>query len=258
LFTSVISVLATQSLAEAQVAPPPAQTGQTTQNDLSLTVGKSIIMNSPVPIERVAVGFGELVEATAVGAREVLVSGKAPGETSLIIWQQGGNKLMFDVTVRASRFATSTRTDAVRREIEKELPGENVNFTVENDTVFLRGRVKNLTHAERAVAIASTLGKTVNLLNVDVPDADAQILLKVRFASVDRNASTELGLNLVSTGATNTVGAATTQQFSPPRLERNNTAYVVGRVEHLSVASRPQPGRHHPRTAEETAPGGTR
>jgi pilus assembly protein CpaC len=221
LLASVISVFATQSLAEAQVAPSPAQTGQTTQNDLSLTVGKSIIMNSPVPIERVAVGFGELVEATAVGAREVLVSGKAPGETSLIIWQQGGNKLMFDVTVRASRFATSTRTDAVRREMEKELPGENVTFTVENDTVFLRGRVKNLTHAERAVAIASTLGKTVNLLNVDVPAADAQILLKVRFASVDRNASTELGLNLVSTGATNTIGSATTQQFSPPRLERN-------------------------------------
>jgi hypothetical protein len=29
----------------------------------------------------------------------VLVNGKAPGETSLIIWQQGGNRLIFDLNV---------------------------------------------------------------------------------------------------------------------------------------------------------------
>lgn len=191
------------------------------QNDLSLTVGKSIILNSPVPIERVAVGFGDLVEATAVGPREVLVSAKAPGETNLIVWQQGGNKLLFDVTVRPSRLAANNRGESVRRELEKELPGANVNFTVENDNVFLRGQVKNLTDAQRAFAIVSTLGKTVNLLNVDVPPADAQILLRVRFATIDRTASTELGLNLVSTGATNTIGSVGTQQFAVPRVERN-------------------------------------
>lgn len=216
----LISVFIASSTADAQPTQA-AQPGQVSQNDVSLTVGKSIIMNSPVPIERVAVGFGDLVEATAVGPREVLVSAKAPGETTLIIWQQGGNKLMFDVTVRPSQFAANSRNDAVRRELDKELPESNLEFNVENDSVFLRGRVRNLTDAQRAVAIASTLGKTVNLLNVDVPAADAQILLKVRFATVDRTASTELGLNLISTGATNTIGSATTQQFSPPRLERN-------------------------------------
>ena len=176
-------------------------------------------MNSPVPIERVAVGFGELVEATAVGAREVLVSGKAPGETSLIIWQQGGNKLMFDVTVRPSRFAAIREPTLFAAKCKRSSPAKPLTSLWRTIPSFLRGRVKNLTDAQRAVAIASTLGKTVNLLNVDVPAADAQILLKVRFATVDRNASTELGLNLVSTGATNTIGAATTQQFSPPRLD---------------------------------------
>ncbi|HUS06402.1 MAG TPA: pilus assembly protein N-terminal domain-containing protein [Bryobacteraceae bacterium] len=227
LLGSLIALLSVGLPTEAQAppqaqpaAPAPAQPGQTTQNDLSLTVGKTILMNSPVPIERVAVGFGDIVEATAVGAREVLVSAKAPGETNLIIWQQGGNKLLFDVTVHASRVAANNRSEAVRRELEKELPSANVNFTLENDTVFLRGQVKNLTDAQRAVAIASTLGKTVNLLNVDIPPADAQILLKVRFASVDRTASTELGLNLISTGAGGNVGTATTQQFAPPKIER--------------------------------------
>jgi pilus assembly protein CpaC len=73
-----------------------------------------------------------------------------------------------------------------------------------------------MTSADRAVAIASTLGKTVNLLYVDVPPPQAQILLRVKFASVDRSTSTQLGLNIISTGAANTVGSVTTGQYSPP------------------------------------------
>jgi len=208
------------SLLLATAAVNAQQAGQPTQQSLTVTVGKSLLMDSPVPIERVAVGFGDFLEATAVGAREVMVSGKAPGETTLIIWQQGGNKLVFDVTVRPSRLLVNDRIDAVRRELEKELPGQSVNLSFENDTAFLRGQVKTLTDAERAAAIASTLAKTVNLLYVDVPAPEEQILLKVQFASVDRSASTELGLNLISTGATNTIGAVSTQQFPSPRLEQ--------------------------------------
>jgi len=185
-------------------------------NDLFVNVGKSVIVNSAVAIERVAVGFGDFAEATAIGPQEVLVNGKAPGETSLIIWQQGGGKLFFDVIVQPSRFANNNRVEALRRQINKELPGQKIEISVENDLVFLRGNAKDLTSADRAVAIASALGKAVNLLYIDVPAAEAQILLKVRFASVDRSLSSQLGLNIFSTGATNTIGSVSTQQFSPP------------------------------------------
>ena len=53
----------------------------------------------------------------------------------------------------------------------------------------------------------------INLLYVDVPASDEQFLLKVQFASVDRSVQTDLGLNLVSTGATNTIGSIGTGQF---------------------------------------------
>ena len=46
--------------------------------------------------------------------------------------------------------------------------------------VYLRGTVKDLISVSRAVQIASTAGKVVNLLNVDTPAAKPQILLKVR------------------------------------------------------------------------------
>src|SRR5258708_4439169 len=95
-------------------------------NDLFVTVGKSVVVNSALPIERVSVGFGELAEALPVGPREVLVNGKAPGETSLIIWQQGGGKLFFNVTVRPSRFTTNNRMEPIGRDMKKELTDQEI------------------------------------------------------------------------------------------------------------------------------------
>jgi pilus assembly protein CpaC len=204
-------------------APSAGEGDQESPNELNVTVGKSLIVSTAQPIERISVGYGDVAEATAVSPHEVLVNGKAQGETSLIVWEEGGNKLFFDLRVTANRFVSTARLEAVRREIKKELEGANINLTFENDTAFLRGTVKDLGSADRAVAIAGTLGKTVNLLYVNLPAPDVQILLKVRFATVDRSISSELGLNLASLGATNTVGTVSTGQFSPPRLSTDST-----------------------------------
>lgn len=209
-----IAVLA----AAAFTLPVFAQPANQTPRELVLTAGKSLVVNSAATIERVAVGYGDVAEARAVGPREVLIDAKAPGETSLIIWQQGGNKLFFDVSVRANTAALRTRLDALRRSLDQQLPGNNINSAIENDTVFLTGTVKDLGTAERAAAIAATAGKVVNLLYVNVPTTEPQILLKVRFATVNRTASTELGLNLVSLGAAGNIGRVTTGQFSPPAV----------------------------------------
>jgi pilus assembly protein CpaC len=199
-------------------SPAHAQTAVAAPRVLSMTVGKSLVVSTQEKIERVAVGFGDVAEAMAAGTNEVLVSGKAPGSTSLIIWEQGGGKVFFDVNVHPNLFLANTRLDSVRAEIAKELPGQEISVTTEDDTVFLRGRVKDLTSAGRAAAIAAMLGKVVNLLYVDVPPAEQQVLLKVRFASLDRSQSNELALNLFSTGATNTIGRTTTGQFAAPGL----------------------------------------
>ncbi len=206
-----------QAAETVPVVERPADAANVTES-LTVLVGKSLLLESKIEIERISVGYGDIAEASAVGPREVLLNGKAPGVTSLIIWQRNGAKMFFDVSVRANASGTTSKVDAVRAELIRELPGQNVELSYENDTVFLRGRVKDLVSSDRAVSIASTLGKTVNLLYVDVPPPEAQILLKVRFATIDRSTSLQLGLNLASTGATNTIGGVTTQQFSPPAV----------------------------------------
>ena len=205
-------------MAAPPAAPAYAQQAPQAHRELVLTVGKSLVINSETPIERVAVGFGDIAEARAVSPQEVLIDGKAPGETSLILWQQGGNKLFFDVTVRPNTSNLKAKLDTLHQKLQELLPGQNINVSYDNDTVFLTGTAKDLVSVDRAATVASTVGKVANFLYVDVPPAETQILLKVQFATVDRTASTQLGLNLISTGAAGTIGRFSTGQFSPPNV----------------------------------------
>ena len=194
---------------------------------LVVTVGKSLIIDSPTKIQRISVANGELIEAVAVNPKEVLINGKAPGETSLIVWQEGGNRLLYDLTVRLSPL----RLDAVRQQLARDFPNEDINVTFENETVFVRGTVKDVIAADRAMAIAASLGKTVNLLRVEVPGVEQQILLRVRFCNVDRTAGTDLGVSFAS-GAFNQSTAIGTGQFTGPSVGTNG---VVSLSDMLSV-----------------------
>ena len=219
-FCRLLAVLTTALLLKAQTPaqPPAPENPGTGARELFVTVGKSLLVDSPSIIQRVSIANGAVAEALATNPREVLVNGKAPGETSLIVWQQNGARQIFDLVVQAN----SAHLDAINRELQTELKDQNVAITMEDSVPFLRGTVKDLGAADRAVMIASTLGKPVNLLRVNIPQVDPQILIKVRFADVDRSQSTQLGLNFVSTGAANTPGTVSTQQFSPIQLQTNS------------------------------------
>jgi pilus assembly protein CpaC len=209
----------------AETSPSPAQpTGASIQdsaNDLSVAVGKTVLVDIAWPIARVAVGLGDIAEVHATSPTEIMVEGKTLGETSLIIWDTHGGRQFFSVTVRASASALNDNMDAIRRELRTELPGEPLKVSWENGSIFLRGTVNDLGSSTRAEKIAATglsskEGKVVNLLEVKVPPSEPQILLKVRFASVDRSKLNQMGINLFNNSLGNSMGAISTGQFSPP------------------------------------------
>ncbi|MFP5206554.1 MAG: type II and III secretion system protein family protein [Acidobacteriota bacterium] len=191
---------------------------QDSANQLSVAVGKTVLVDTAQPIARVSMGLGTVAVATAVSPTEIMVNGRAPGETSLILWDIKGGRQFFNVSVHSSDAGLNEALQGVRRELHLELPQQPVRVSMEGGSVFLRGTVNDLTSSDRAVKIASTAGKVVNLLDVRVPDSKAQILLKVRFASVDRQLETQLGINFFDLGLGNAVGGITTGQFSPPSV----------------------------------------
>jgi pilus assembly protein CpaC len=205
LFSQTAPVKDTAQAREAVEAKLPTK-------DLGIIVGRSIIVDSPAQIVRVAVANPDLIETVAVNPHELLINGKLPGQTTMILWTEGGQRRVFDLNVTAN----STHLDSVRLQLSHEFPGQKMEIMMENETVFLRGTAKDITTAQRAATIAGTLGKVVNLLHVDVPGIEPQILIKVRFADVDRTATSEFAVNLFSTGATNTIGSLSTGQSTTP------------------------------------------
>jgi len=190
--------------------------------NLLVTVAKSLSIDSPVTIKRVSTANDSLVDTIAIGPKEVQINGKAPGETSLIIWQENDVRLVYDLTVRASPM----RLNAVREQIARDFPDAGVNVTFDNDTAFVRGTVKDVISADRIMAMVSTLGKTINLLRVEIPPVEPQILLKVRFANVDRSASMDLGLSLFS-GAFNQSSALGT---GPPISQNGAQPFTLSQA----------------------------
>ena len=226
--SALLVALCTGQVVQAQAAPsssPPAGARfEDSTNELNLEVGKAVLVDCAQPIKQVAVGTGEIAEATAISPTEIMITGKGQGATSLIIWDIHGGRQFFNVTVRPSVGLTGENLDSIRRELKTELPGQTIRVTYTNNSVFLRGTVTDLTSSARAVQIASTAGKVVNLLDVNVPKSDPQILLKVRFAAVDRNLARQLGINLFDLGLGNALGGVSAGQFSPPTISGSSAS----------------------------------
>ncbi len=203
---AIVFVWAAVWLTSAYSADP------TDSSELLVAVSKSIVLENASGVRRVLIGNPEIAEAIAVSGTEVVINGKAPGNTTLVLWTASGKRSLFDIHVQGGH----SKEDTAREELARELPDQDISIRMEGENVFLRGLVSDVVGASRAVAIASTLGKVVNLLNVKAPPAEPQILLRVRFANVDRAASIDLGANLFSTGAGNTPGLISTQQYTPP------------------------------------------
>ncbi|HZS56271.1 MAG TPA: pilus assembly protein N-terminal domain-containing protein [Bryobacteraceae bacterium] len=212
LLISFLSVLALSQGAES--------VGDT--SDLNVPYNKSIVLERPAGVRRISISNGDIAEAVAVSSTEILLNGKTPGETNLIVWDPKGNRSTFNIHV----LNDSKDVDAVRAELAREV-GPNVSLSYEDKTAFLRGTVDDPITADRAYNIASTLGKVVNLLRVTVPASAPQILLKVRFATVSRSAAEQFGFNIFSINQKGVANSTTTQFGQYPNFTVSNQSSSV-------------------------------
>ncbi|MGC2658445.1 MAG: pilus assembly protein N-terminal domain-containing protein [Bryobacteraceae bacterium] len=191
-----------------------------------VSVNKSMVLEYPSGVRRVSVANGDMAEAIAVSPNEIMINGRTAGSTSLVVWDGEGRRAMYDLEIDPDR----TRLDWVKRELHEELPNQTVELDVNGNSIFLRGQVADPIAADRAVAIASVLGKVVNLLQVAIPPSPPQVLLKVRFANVDRSVASQLGVNLFTGNSSKTLAASTTGQFGAVpsyTLGQGNASSVV-------------------------------
>lgn len=74
----------------------------TAPSDLFVGINRSNILENNKGVKRISIANPEVAEAVAVSKTEVLINGKAAGDTSLVLWDLQGQRSMFDVHVTLS------------------------------------------------------------------------------------------------------------------------------------------------------------
>lgn len=186
--------------AEAQGAAP-----------LRVMVGKSLLINTSERLKRVSVTDPNVADALVVTPRQILVHGRAPGEVSLLIWDELERSRSFDLRVDVD-------VSAAAEEEKRVFPDEQILVTPSRSAIVLSGHVSTEDIANRAGMIASAYSpKVVNVLTFG-PVGAQEVLLEVKFAEVDRSTLGQYGFNIFSTGAGNTIGSTSTGQFPGPKF----------------------------------------
>ena len=173
---------------------------------LRVMVGKSLLINTTERLKRVSVTDPTVADALVVTPTQVLVNGLAPGEVSLLIWDELERSRSFDLRVDVDITAAS-------EEMHRLFPNEQINVTPSRNAIVLSGHVTTEDVFKHAGALASAYSKNVVNVLTFGPVGAEEVLLEVKFAEVDRSAITQMGFNLFSTGAGNTLGSTTTGQF---------------------------------------------
>jgi len=198
-----------------QVTAPPAQSPTPTNTassestgaaPLRVMVGKSLLINTTERLKRVSVTDPSVADALVVTPTQVLVNGLAPGEVSLLIWDELERSRSFDLRVDVDISAAS-------EEMRKLFPDEEISVSPSRNAIVLSGHVTTEDVSKHAGALASAYSKNVVNVLTFGPVGAQEVLLEVKFAEVDRTAMTQLGINLFSTGAGNTPASITTGQF---------------------------------------------
>jgi len=173
---------------------------------LRVMVGKSLLINTTERLKRVSVTDPTVADALVVTPTQVLVNGLAPGEVSLLIWDELERSRSFDLRVDVDITAAS-------EEMHRLFPNEQINVTPSRNAIVISGHVTTEDTAKHAGLLASAYSKNVVNVLTFGPVGAEEVLLEVKFAEVDRSALTQLGFNLLTNGAGNTIGSTSTGQF---------------------------------------------
>jgi pilus assembly protein CpaC len=178
-------------------------------------LNKSVTLTIPASFTSAVVGSPEIADALPMSERTLLIQAKKIGTTNVSIFDENRHLIkVVDVEV-----APDTRN--LQSKIRQVTGSPTIRVTSENGQIVLGGLAANAVEADRAMDLAKSLspnGAVVNAMTIASPQ---QVMLKVRFLEVDRNAGRELGINWYAVngsgtrGFTTGLGGLTTQ---PPSL----------------------------------------
>lgn len=178
-------------LNSASHAAGPLIPGMQEVEKLDLIAGKTITLQSREPIKRVYVADPDIAEADVFSPGELVLTGKAPGSTTLSLWQEDNG--MVGIYTLEVNYDVARLKEKLHSRFPKE---KDLRVMATHEAITLSGRMSNAADLSEVMALANSYapkGKVNNLVEVG---GVHQVMLEVRVAEMSRSLIKKLGVNL--------------------------------------------------------------
>jgi pilus assembly protein CpaC len=130
--TRIVGICFVAALAVILAAPARAAAPETVSL-LSVQSGHSVLIQTSA-LTRVAVGDGRIAGVLPIGTSQLVVNGKAPGNTTIFVWE-GGRRVTYEITV------TEQNMDDLAQMLRTSLNLPGVQVMSFRNSVVVRGTV---------------------------------------------------------------------------------------------------------------------
>ena len=188
--------------------PRPAMAGAVHEgaaevSRVQVTHRKSRTIKLTRPFTSAVVGAPEIADVLPMSDTVIYIQGKKVGTTNVSIFDKEKQLIAvvdIDVAIDAQH---------ISKNILSSIESAGIRVSSANDQVVLSGMAKDAPDAERAVSIAKAMAPGVSIINAMKVAPSQQVMLKVRYLEVNRNAAREIGVNWYGANANGTRGVNT-------------------------------------------------
>ena len=176
---------------------------------LEVPMNRAVVVESDEPFAELSIANPGIADISSLSDRSIYVLGKSPGLTTLTLLD-GTGKLIANVNVKVAADITE-----FKERLRQILPTERIEVRTANDGIVLSGTVSSAQRLQRALDLAERYApdRVSNLMGVG---GVQQVMLKVRFAEMQRIVSKSLSASLGvngggSVGVNGGIGTLNTQ-----------------------------------------------
>ncbi|UOA26654.1 type II and III secretion system protein family protein [Pseudosulfitobacter sp. DSM 107133] len=165
-----------------------------TASTLNVPMNRAVVVESDIPFSELSIANPAIADISSLSDRTIYVLGKSLGLTTLTLLDASG-QLITNVDVRVAADISE-----FKERLRQILPGEKIEVRTANDGIVLSGTVSSAQRLQRALDLATRYApdRVSNLMSVG---GVQQVMLKVRFAEMQRSVSKSLSSSLALNGS---------------------------------------------------------
>lgn len=188
---------------------------------LRVSMNRAVVVETDSPFTELSIANPGIADISTLSDRAIYVLGKTPGRTTLTILGAEGD-LISNIEVQVTPDIAE-----FRERLRQILPNEAIEVRTANDGIVLSGIVSSAARLDAALQLAQRYApeRVSNLMSVG---GTQQVMLKVRFAEMQRGVSKSLGGSLQITGGSRATLNTGNFDSGGSRASEGTLAFRVG------------------------------